>query len=58
MKLKKNMVAFSKTKYVVIYKAESRILFVGLGTKVSPSTCETGVLPCGSIPTWAHNFGA
>lgn len=43
--------------WLVIHKVESRILFVGLGTKPCPCTCETGVLPCGSIPTWAHNFG-
>lgn len=58
VKMKKKKVAFSKAKYVVVHKVESRILFVGLGTKPCPCTCETGVLPCGSIPTWAHNFGA
>ena len=54
----KKMIAFSEAKYVVIYKLESRILFVGLRSKPSPCTCETGVLPCSYIPTWAHNFGA
>lgn len=56
--MKKKMIAFSKAKYVVIYKVESRILFVELRSKPSPCTCETGVLPCSSISTWAHNFGA
>lgn len=51
--MKKKIVAFSKAKYVVVHKVESRILFVGLGTKPCPCTCETGVLPCSSIPTWA-----